>query len=63
MDTVIAWMNNYWWVVLIGVAVAAKVARVTASHWSDHKGVKRWALYIVDLLDVVKTTPRPGGGK
>ncbi len=63
VDAIVSWMNSYWWAVLVGVAVAAKVARLVSVHWSERTGLKRWCLFLIDLFDLVKTTPRPGGGK
>ena len=60
MEAVIAWFNSYWWCVLIGVTLAAKVCNLVSVHYSERTGLKRAMLFVVDLLDLVKTTPAPG---
>ena len=59
MDAVIAWFGVYWWVVLLATGVAAKVANLVTKHWSEHDRLVRWCLFAIDLLDIVKSTPRP----
>jgi hypothetical protein len=65
MDAVVSWLRDWWWLVAFMVAVAMKVLNKIPVHFSEYKGLKRWCLFLVDLLDVVKSTPAPprGGGK
>ncbi len=60
MEAVIGFFNAYWWAILLVVAVLAKVANLISVHWSERDGLKRWMLFLVDVLDIVKSTPRPG---
>ena len=57
------WINSNWIYVLFGVAAAAKILNLITKHWSDHAGVVKVCLFLVDLLDIVKTTPKPGTAK
>ena len=58
-DLLISWLGQYWWVCLIGIAAAMKVLNKITVHFSEHKGLVRWCLFLIDLLDVIKTTPAP----
>ena len=59
------WLNEHWWWILIAIVAVAKVLNLITHHWSEHRGLVRWCLFLVDILDVLKSTPRPrdGGGK
>ena len=58
MEDLLTFLNKWWWLILICVGVAAKVANLVTKHWGDHKGVRKVGLLIVDLLDLFKWTPR-----
>jgi hypothetical protein len=58
MEDALAFLNKWWWLILLVVAVLAKVANLVTKHWGDHKGVRKVGLFIVDLLDLFKWTPR-----
>ena len=60
MEAIIEWFGTYWWMVLIVVGATAKVLNKATKHFSEHKGFVKWALFVVDVLDIVKTTPAPG---
>lgn len=62
METVINWLNANWWWVLLIVAVLAKVLNKVTQHFSEHKGLVKWCLFLVDLFDLVKSTPSPKRG-
>ena len=61
MDNVISWLAEYWWVLL--VFVLPKVLNVTTKHFSEHRWLVKVCLFLVDILDVIKSTPAPGGKK
>lgn len=60
MQTVIAWFNAWWWLVLLIDVIVMKILNATTRHFSEHKGLVKVLLYIVDILDILKTTPAPG---
>jgi hypothetical protein len=53
------WLQANWMWIALGVAVLMKVLNTITKHFDEYKGVKRWCLFLVDLLDVVKSTPPP----
>lgn len=59
MDSIVLWFNEYWWAVLIAAGVVCKVLNKATKHFSAHTGFVRWALFVVDVLDIVKSTPAP----
>lgn len=63
MDAILTWLNAHWWVVLLAVMALLKILDLITAHWSERKGLVRWCLFLIDLLNVLKTTPPPRGGK
>lgn len=63
MERVMTWLGENWWWLLMLAAALAKVLNKATAHWSDREGVVRWLLFVLDVLDVVKATPPPGGKK
>lgn len=59
MDAAIAWLNAHWWVILIAVVLVLKVLDLITKHWSEHKGLVKWCLFLIDLLNMLKSTPAP----
>ena len=59
MDEIIAWCHEYWWLVLIAVVTVIKILNVVTKHFSEHRGVVRWCLFVIDLLDILKSSPPP----
>ena len=59
MEQIITWVQNNWWLVLLIIGVIAKVINVLTKHFSEYKGFVRILMVIVDILDVIKVTPRP----
>jgi hypothetical protein len=56
------WLADNWGMILLVVGAVAAVAKVInkrTSHFSSFKGVRRWLLAAVDLLDLLKQTPPP----
>jgi hypothetical protein len=62
VETVINWFNSYWWVILIAITLVMKILNVASSHFSENTGFKKWALFLVDVLDIFKVTPAPKKG-
>jgi hypothetical protein len=46
--------------ILFAVVAASKVLNLITKHWSEHSGIVKVCLFLIDVLDLVKTTPRPG---
>ena len=61
MQSILTWLQTNWWWVLIAVAALAKILNKVTQHFSEYKGLVRWCLFLVDLLDVIKSTPPPEG--
>lgn len=59
MDAVLTWLNEMWWLLLLAAVVVMKVLNLITAHWSERKGLVRWCLFIIDVLDVLKSTPPP----
>lgn len=59
MDTILTWVNEMWWLLLLAAVVVMKVLNLITAHWSERRGLVRWCLFIVDVLDVLKSTPPP----
>ena len=59
MDKMIAWVHMYWWVCLLALTIAMKVLNAITKHYSEHRGLVRACLFVVDLLDIFKSTPAP----
>ena len=49
----LAWISANWLYVTIGAALLIAIANKVSAHWSDHAGVKRWALFVVELLSIL----------
>lgn len=56
MDQVTAWLGAHWWQITIALVVVIKVLNLVSKHWKDHRGVVRVCLFLVDLLDVFKSS-------
>lgn len=41
------------------ITIVAKVLNTATQHFSEKKGFVKWALFIVDVLDIFKSTTRP----
>lgn len=52
------WCLENWPLLVLAAAVVAKVLNKVTAHWSERKGLVRWCLFLIDLLDLVKVTPR-----
>lgn len=48
---------------LFGIAIASKILNSATKHFSEYKGFVKWALFLVDVLDIFKTTPLPNQPK
>jgi len=59
MEAIVAWFGTYWWVVLIILGIVMKVLNRITRHFSECKGLVKWCLFLIDLLDIFKTTPAP----
>ena len=59
MENILEWFAANWWWVLLLLAAVMKVLNKITLHFAEHKGLVRWCLFLVDLLDVVKSTPAP----
>jgi len=59
MDSIFAWLGQYWWACLIGIGIVMKVLNKITVHFSEHKGLVRWCLFLIDILDICKSTPAP----
>lgn len=63
MDAVLTWVmaNPVKSITMLGLLV--RFLNVTTAHWSDKKGLVRWCLYLLDMVDVLKlvlaATPPP----
>ena len=61
MDAILEWFSRYWWVVALCLALAMKVLNSVTTHWGDASNgkVKKVCLFLVDILDIFKTTKPP----
>jgi len=50
------WMASHWWQIAIALVIVTKALNLATKHFSDYRGVVRWCLFFVDLLDVVKSS-------
>ena len=53
------WLIEHWELILIVITIAAKVLDSITKHFSEHKGLVKWCLWIINVLNVFKTTPAP----
>lgn len=59
--------QEHWPIAVLFFGYAIKILNLSTKHFSEHKGFVKIALFIVDVLDVLKVTPAPrqkqkGGG-
>ncbi len=59
METVRIFLVEWWPLIVLVAAVLAKIANLVTKHWSEHAGVRRWALIAIDALDLLKASSRP----
>lgn len=50
------WIAENWPYLAMSFGVAIKALNLATHHFQDHRGVVRWCLFALDLLDVIKTS-------
>lgn len=50
------WLSEYWPHVLLAVGIWAKALNLVTLHFRDKRGLVKWCLFLIDLLDVVKSS-------
>ncbi|HHE72642.1 MAG TPA: hypothetical protein ENL34_10230 [Chloroflexi bacterium] len=59
MEQVRIFLVEWWPLIVLVAGVTAKVINIFSHHWSEHQGVKRTMLKVVDALDLLKASSRP----
>jgi len=59
METLPLWLVKYWPIILIVTTLIAKILDSITKHFSEHKGLVKWCLWIINVLNIFKTTPAP----
>jgi len=52
-------LNENWVYILIGIVALSKVLNTITKHFSEYKGLAKVCVFIIDLLDALKSTPAP----
>jgi hypothetical protein len=58
MARLIAWCSANWWLISIAIYVAVNILNAATSHWSEHKGLVRWLLFVAEALSIVSSAGR-----
>ena len=53
------WCTTYWYVIVAVAGVIAKVLDLLTPHFSEHAGVKKFILVLINICNVLKITPAP----
>lgn len=56
IDTATAWVSANWWQIAIGLVILMKVLNLVTRHFKDYKGLVRWCVFLIDVLDVFKSS-------
>lgn len=46
-------IKTHWSAVVVVLLIVANIANAISLHFSDHKGVKKWMLFIVEMISIV----------
>jgi hypothetical protein len=50
------WFVDHWPKLILAAMIAVKVLNMVTRHFADYRGVVRWCVFLIDLLDVVKSS-------
>ena len=56
IDQVVNWIGAHWLLLSVAAVILMKALNLVTEHFADYSGVKRWAVFLIDLLDLVKSS-------
>jgi hypothetical protein len=52
------WLVAHWELVCLVLYVLINICNAASRHWSEHKGVVRWCLFVAEVLSIVSSRGR-----
>lgn len=50
------WIAAHWWKLALVTMAAVKIMNLITRHFADYRGVVRWCVFLIDVLDLVKSS-------
>lgn len=61
LGKIVAWLSINWETVALVAYVLINLLNAASRHWSEHKGVVRWCLWLAEMLSILRSAGTPAG--